>query len=364
MLIAAERLWMRGALVPGLAVECAHGRVTALRPLAADRPDLTVALLLPGCTDLQVNGGGGVLFNADPSPAGLATIAEAHRRRGTAQILPTVITDAPEVTEAAAKAVMAAMGQPGIAGIHLEGPHLAPERRGTHDARFIRPLDRRMLDVLARLRAAQVPVLLTLAPERTDPGLLAQAVGLGVVVSAGHSMASADQTRAALAGGVSMFTHLYNAMPQMSSRAPGIVAAAILSEAWCGLIADGIHVSAEMLAIAMKARPRPDRCFLVSDAMPTVGGPDRFTLYGMDIGVRDGALVNPQGALAGAHIDMLESLRRLIAMTGLPLERAIAMATDLPRQAMRLAPLAVAPGTALRDLIALDEDLQLLDLPR
>lgn len=365
MLIAAERLWTQGALVPGLAVECRDGRVAALRPLGRDRPDLRVALLMPGCTDLQVNGGGGVLFNADPSPEGIAAIARAHHRLGTARILPTVITDAPEVLEAAADAVIAAMGhQPGVAGIHIEGPHLAPERRGTHDARFIRPLDGHTLGVLARLRAADVPVLLTLAPERADPALLAQAVALGVVVSAGHSMACAAQTRAALAAGVTMFTHLYNAMPPMTSRAPGIVAAALLSEAWCGLIADGIHVAPEMLAIAIHARPRQDRCFLVSDAMPTVGGPDHFRLYGMDIRVQDGALVNPQGALAGAHLDMLGAMRRLIDMTGLGLDRAIAMATDLPRQAMGLAPLAIAPGTALRDLLALDAHLQMLELPQ
>lgn len=363
MLIAADRTWINGALTPGLVVEIRQGRVEALHPHGTGVPDLRVPLLMPGCTDLQVNGGGGVLFNADPTPEGIAAIAAAHHRLGTAQILPTVITDAPEVMEAAADAAIAAMGQPGIAGIHIEGPHIAPARRGTHDARFIRSLDRRTIAVLARLRAAQVPVLLTLAPELADPDLLREAAAMGVVLSAGHSMATADQARDAMAHGVTMFTHLFNAMPQMTSREPGMIAAAILSDAWCGLITDGIHVSAEMLAVAMNARPRPDRCFIVSDAMPTVGGPDRFRLYGMDIEVRDGALVNTQGSLAGAHIDMLESLRRLVALTGLPLERAITMATDLPRQAMGLARLEIAPGTALRDLVALDEDLTLLPLP-
>ena len=364
MLIAAERLWTEGRLAEGLAVEADAGRIVALRPLGSDTPDLTVPLLMPGCTDLQVNGGGGVLFNADPTPEGIAAIAAAHHRLGTAQILPTVITDAPEVMEAAAEAVIAAMGQSGVAGIHIEGPHISPPRRGTHDPRFIRPLDERTMAVLRRLRSAQVPVLLTLAPELADPALLREAAGLGVVLSAGHTMATADQTRAAMADGVAMFTHLFNAMPQMTSRAPGVIAAAILSEGWCGLIADGIHVSPEMLSVALAARPRPDRCFLVSDAMPTVGGPDRFSLYGMEIHVENGALVNAQGSLAGAHIDMLESLRRLIAMTGMPQERAIAMATDLPRQAMGLPALSVAPGVPMRDLIALDGDLHLQELPR
>ncbi|MTH76978.1 N-acetylglucosamine-6-phosphate deacetylase [Paracoccus aestuariivivens] len=363
MLIAAERLWTNGGMAEGLAIDVEAGRVTALRPLGQDIPDLTVGFLMPGCTDLQVNGGGGVLFNADPTPEGIAAIAAAHHRLGTAQILPTVITDAPEVLDAASDAVIAAMGQSGVAGIHIEGPHIALERRGTHDARFIRPLDQRTMDVLRKLRAADVPVLLTLAPELADPALLREAAAMGVVLSAGHTMASADETRTAMANGICMFTHLYNAMPQMTSRQPGVIAAAILSDGWCGLIADGIHVSPEMLAVALNARPRPDRCFLVSDAMPTVGGPDHFTLYGMDIHVQDGALVNAQGSLAGAHIDMLESMRRLIAMTGLPLERAIAMTTDLPRQAMHLPQLAVAKGTPIRDLVALDDDLQLLAWP-
>lgn len=370
MLIAADRIWTGRALRPDLAVETAAGRITALRPLGRDTPDLRLPLLMPGGTDLQVNGGGGVLFNAQPSVAGLTAIAAAHRSLGTARLLPTVITDAPEVMEAAAQAVIAARrdGLAGIDGIHIEGPHIAPERRGTHDARFIRPLDARTLAVLAGLRTADVPVLLTLAPECSDPELVAQALALGVVVSAGHSRADAAQMRAALHGGISMVTHLFNAMPQMQSREPGPVAAAILSEAWCGLIADGIHVAPEMLALAMAARPRPDRCFLVSDAMPTVGGPDRFHLYGMEIAVRDGALVNAQGALAGAHVCLLDCLRRLVSQAGTPLDRAIAMATDLPRQAMHLPALQIAPGTALADLVALDTDLALLpgvlaDLP-
>lgn len=363
MLIAADRLWLDGRLQTGFAVEVVGGTVKAVRVLATDRADATVPLLIPGCTDLQVNGGGGVLFNADPTPAGIAAIIEAHCRLGTAAIMPTLITDAPEVMEAAADAVIAAWGMPGLAGIHLEGPHIALPRKGTHDPRFIRPLDARTMAVLRRLRGAGIPTILTLAPELADPALLREAAALGVILSAGHSMASAAEARDATRNGVTMFTHLYNAMPQMTSREPGMIAAAILSDAWCGLIADGIHVSAEMLRVAMAARPRPDRCFLVSDAMPTVGGPDRFTLYGNEISVRDGALVNAAGSLAGAHIDMVGSLRQLVALTGTDPARAIGMATDLPRQAAGLAPLAIAAGTPARDLVALDEALTLIPLP-
>lgn len=363
MLIAADKIWTDGKLKTGLAAEVAAGKITQLRPLGEDTPDLHMAYLMPGCTDLQVNGGGGVLLNADPTVAGIEAIAEAHRKLGTVSILPTLITDAAEKMEAAADAVIAAMGRPGVAGIHIEGPHIAKERRGTHDPQYIRPLDERTMAVLKRLRAADVPVLLTLAPERNDPALMREAAQMGVVLSAGHSTASAAEAREAMTDGVTMFTHLFNAMPQMTSRDPGMIAAAILSDAWCGLITDGIHVSPEMLQITLNARPDADRCFIVSDAMPTIGGPDHFTLYGMDIHVKDGALVNSEGALAGAHVDMVTSIRRLVRMTGIDPARAIAMATDIPRKAMALPELTIQPGVALSDLIGLDDELRLSHAP-
>lgn len=362
-LISADQIYVDGELKTGLAIEAAAGKITKLRDLGSDTPDLHMPILMPGCTDLQVNGGGGVLFNADPTVSGIEAIAEAHRKLGTVSILPTLISDAPEKMELAADAIIAAMDRPGIAGIHIEGPHFAMERRGTHDPQYIRPLDQRTISVLRRLRAADVPVILTLAPELADPALIREAASLGVVLSAGHSAATAAEAREAMANGVTMFTHLFNAMPQMSSRDPGMIAAAILSDAWCGLITDGIHVSAEMLQLTLSARTNPERCFIVSDAMPTIGGPDHFNLYGMDIHVKDGALVNSEGSLAGAHVDMVTSIRRLVRMTGINPARAIAMATDIPRKAMRLRDLKIESGTRLSDLIGLDDELRLIKAP-
>ena len=356
-LIAPDLLWHDGALQPGMALRIKAGRVAAVGPRGSDTPDLVPHLVMPGATDLQVNGGGGVLFNGDPTPEGIAAIRAAHYRLGTQAILPTVITDAPEVLDAAAEAVIASCGQPGIAGIHVEGPHISPERPGTHDPRHIRPLDDRTMGVLRRLRGAGVPVLLTLAPETADPALVAEAAALGVVLSAGHSMASAAQADAAFASGFSMATHLYNAMPPLHHREPGLAVAAILSDAWIGLIADGQHVAWPMLRMAISARAGGERMFLVSDAMPTVGGPDRFTLYGQDIAVRDGRLVNAAGALAGAHVDMVTSIWRLHRDGGVPLDRCIAMATDAPRAAMRLAPRAIAPGAHAAGIALLDDQL-------
>ncbi len=365
MLISADLVYVNGSLKPGLAVETDGRQVTALRPLGAnERATQHVTLLAPGLTDLQVNGGGGVLVNTDPTPEGFRRIRRAHLRLGTAAIMPTVITDAPEVTEAAAEAAIACKGEAGLLGLHIEGPHIAPARCGTHDARHIRPLDRRMMDTLRRLRGAGVPVILTLAPELADPSLLHEAQAMGIVLSGGHSTASAAQTRQGIADGLTMFTHLFNAMPHMQSREPGIVAAAILSEAYLGLIADGIHVDWDMLRIAIAARPRKGRCFLVSDAMPTVGGPDSFTLYGQEIHVRDGRLINAEGALAGAHVSLLDCVRRLHRNAGVPLAEALEMAIEIPRRALGVGEPepAISPGMPLEELLALQgESLDLVE---
>ena len=341
-----------------MTVEVAAGVVRSVRPgTADDRPDHAPHVLMPGPTDLQVNGGGGTMLNDDPSPEGLARIVAAHRARGTGEILATLVTDHAEVAERAADAVLASCGLPGLLGLHLEGPHIAPERRGTHDATRIRPLDAATVALAARLRAGGVPVMVTLAPERAEPGLLAALVDTGAVVSMGHSAADAAQTRAAMAAGVGCVTHLFNAMGPMTARAPGLVGTAILSDLPCGIIADGVHVDWAMLRLALAARPPGAPTVLVSDAMATVGGPDAFTLYGRTIRLRDGVLRNAEGALAGAHLDMATALRNVVRHAGVPLARAVAMATDLPRAAMRLPPNRVAPGAAADALLALDADL-------
>ncbi|MBF9030883.1 amidohydrolase family protein [Rhodobacterales bacterium HKCCE3408] len=363
MLIAVDHLWSGSRMQDGLALETGNGAVTAIRPLGADTPDREVHLVTPALTDLQVNGGGGVLVNSDPTPDGLRAIAAAHAGLGTGAILPTVITDAPEVMEAAAEAAIAVRGEPGQLGLHIEGPHIAPARRGTHAAEHVRPLDERTVALVERLRAADVAVMITLAPERADPALLARLVASGAVVSAGHSAATADEARAAFASGVSCVTHLYNAMEPMTSRAPNLLGAALVSEVFAGIIADGMHVSWDMVRIALRARPRPGLTFAVSDAMATVGGPDSFTLYGREIRVKDGALVNAEGALAGAHVDLATSLGNLVRHAGVPLAEACAMCTDTPRAVLGLTAQEIAPGTRLADLTAFDTGLARIDWP-
>lgn len=322
----------------GAILRLANGRVS----LVADDGVGIVAqpvrgIVSPGLIDLQVNGGGGVLFNATPTPQGIARILAAHRQYGTTGLLPTVITDAPEVMRAAASAVMSAWGMQGLLGIHIEGPHISVAKRGTHAPGFIRPLGPDTIRLAAELRGAGIPVLMTLAPEAASLDGIAELAAMGVVVSIGHSNATAGQVNAALAAGARSFTHLYNAMSPMEGRAPGVVGAALLSSADIGIICDGIHVCDDMVALAIKAGGA-GRFHIVSDAMPTVGGPDAFTLYGQTIRVQNGALRNAEGGLAGAHTTMAEGVSRLTGVLGLTMEQALRMAITHPARLIDASP--------------------------
>lgn len=363
MLILAEHLWWRHQHHTNMLVELHDEQVADIRPSDNSQADLAVHVMAPLLTDLQVNGGGGVLVNNDPTPSGLRQIAAAHRKLGTGTILPTVITDSFEVIEAACDAALSVMQEQGIGGLHIEGPHLAIERRGTHLAEHIRPLDIQTVQLVERARAMGLAVMITLAPEHATVDLLARLVHCGAVVSAGHSAASLEQTKLALNNGLTCFTHLYNAMPPMLSRAPGILGAALDSHAHAGIIVDGIHVSWEMVRIALRSRPANGLCFAVSDAMATVGGPEQFTLYGQEIRVQDGALINSEGALAGAHIDLVTSLRNLIRSVGLSYDEAIPMVSDIPRSLMNMPLASIDIGTGVSDILLLDDAFHLITSP-
>lgn len=362
--LAPRRIFDGTAFRDGMALRIENGKIAAIGPVTGPAPVVTSDhIAAPGYIDLQVNGGGGALFNNAPSVETLATIGAAHRARGTTSWLATFITDAPDRLDQAIDAVIANAGANGVAGIHIEGPHLAPERRGTHAAQYLRPFDDRTLASVKRLRAANIPTMLTLSPERIEPGTIRKLTDLGVVVSAGHTAANAAQIRAALDEGLRCFTHLHNAMTPMNSREPGVVGAALDSDAYCGLIADLHHVSATTLRVSLRARPKPSLMFLVSDAMSTVGGPDFFELYGQRIEVRDGRLVNAEGSLAGAHLDMATAVLNVVAKLGEPAETALAMATSIPAAAMRLDGKigTFVPG-AKADIVLLDDALNVRDV--
>ena len=326
-----------------VALRIENGRVGAITPAReAGLDGLAVwrceYLACPAFVDLQVNGGGGVLFTQDPTPESLTAIAAAHRLGGTGTWLPTLITCGPEVMERAVDAVISVHGRFGVAGMHIEGPHIAPEYRGAHALDLIRPFDDHTLGLLRRLRERSIPVLLTLAPERLADGVLPRLVDMGVRVAIGHSGANEEQTRAALSAGASLFTHLFNGMPALHTKRVGMTGVALDSAAWCGVIADGHHVDDLMVRLAVRAKREPNTLFAVTDAMPTVHGPAQFELYGATIQVRDGRLIDARGSLAGVHIDMAGVLQRLVQRVELPLECALAMITAIPARAAGLYP--------------------------
>ncbi len=352
-------------LKDGCAIFIEEGQVSDLETLddipAGAQVKTHDGIISPGFFDVQVNGGGGVLLNAAPTVAGVEKILAAHRKLGTTAILPTVITDHPSVTEAAADACLTARDLPGMMGIHIEGPHISTAKRGTHDKGFLRDLDSRTLQLVERFRSNELPVLITVAPEAATPAQVSQLVEMGAVVSIGHSNASADDAQGLLNAGASCFTHLFNAMSQMEGRAPGVVGAAIGSDAWCSIIADGIHVDPAMVLLSFRARPTKDRMIAISDAMPTVGGANSFRLYEMDISLKDGRLVNTDGALAGAHLTVLGAIRNLVSY-GLPLDEALRTGRHNPAQMMGLGAEMELIGSQASDLLVLSDKLELLQV--
>jgi N-acetylglucosamine-6-phosphate deacetylase len=286
------------------------------------------AWLAPGFIDLQVNGGGDVLFNDQPTAHGIRAIAAAHRRFGTTGLLPTLITDSPEKTRLALDAANAAATQePGILGVHLEGPYLSPEKPGVHDSRQIRQPGP---DDLTLLTAPRNGVLLvTLAPEVVSAGFIARLVEAGVRVSLGHSMATYRQAQAAMAEGLTGFTHLFNAMRPLASREGGPIAQALESpNAWYGLIVDGVHVDPAVLRLALRGLGHP---MLVTDAMPPVGGSRHtFALHGETITVRNGCCATDGGTLAGTVLDMASAVKNCVRLLGVPLPDALRFASAHP----------------------------------
>lgn len=339
--------WLRPAMVfdgermrGDMALRIEGGRIAAVAHATESFDDApcwrSECIACPAFVDLQVNGGGGALFNNEPTPAALATIAAAHRLGGTGAWLPTLLTSTQAVMEQAAEAVLEAYGQHGVAGIHIEGPHISPDFRGAHALDLIRPYDEHTRGLVRRLRERNIPVILTLAPERLPPGALRELVAMGVRVSIGHSGASERETRAALEEGASLFTHLFNGMPPLRTKNVGMTGVALDSSAWCGVIADGWHVDDTMLRLVVRAKRSAGTVFAVTDAMPTTHGPPEFELYGAKIRLREGRLIDARGSLAGVHIDMIGTLRRLVRNVELPLETALAMVTSIPARAAGL----------------------------
>jgi N-acetylglucosamine-6-phosphate deacetylase len=360
------RLLTDEGLVSGPTLLLSGARIEALvdpkDPRCADAAvvDLEGRILLPGFIDVQVNGGGGVLFNDDPSPESIRAIGAAHRRFGTTGFLPTLISDDLDTIGRAIAAVQSALdaGMPGVLGIHIEGPFLNRARRGVHDSKHLRLLDSSLVSLLTRLRAGRT--ILTLAPEMTTPEMIAKLAAGGLLISAGHSDASYAETTAAIAHGLRGFTHLFNAMARLEPRDPGIVGAALYDEnTWCGIIVDGHHVDPIMLKLALRCK-RHDRFMLVTDGMPAVGSDEStFVLQGRTIRVVDGICRDENGTLAGTALDMAAAVRNAVSLLDLDIAEAARMASEYPAEFLGLGDELgrIAPGYRA-NLVLLDDDLE------
>lgn len=288
-------------------------------------------LLVPGFVDLQVNGGGGALFNSSPSVKGIETIMAAHAQFGTTAMLPTLITDTVEVMALAADAIAQAIKEKtyGIVGVHFEGPHLSVAKKGAHSEEFIRPISEQEWQVLSRKDLGKI--LVTVAPENVSPNDITRMVSLGIKVCLGHTNADYVTAQKAIDAGADGFTHLYNAMSPLTGREPGVVGCALINDhASCGIIADGHHVDFASLKAAIKAKPA-GKVFLVTDAMPPVGTSEQqFDFFNRTVHLDQGKLTSTTGELAGSVLDMASAVKNTHQGLKLPLDESIRMASLYP----------------------------------
>ncbi|MCZ7454092.1 N-acetylglucosamine-6-phosphate deacetylase [Rhizobium rhizogenes] len=360
------RIFDGAAWHDGKALLTSDGHVTAIShnvPAEAEVIDANGLLIAPGFIDLQVNGGGGVMFNNQPDVAGIARICSAHAKFGTTALMVTLITDQPDVTSKAAQAGIAASAAnvPGFLGLHFEGPHLSVARKGTHDPALIRKMEAADLEVLTRCKAELSFVLTTIAPENVTKEQVAALRKAGIVVSLGHTDTGLDVATAYADAGASMVTHLFNAMSPLGHREPGLVGAALSNgKLDCGLIADGFHVDPAAIGIALRAKNGPARIFLVTDAMSTIGtDDDGFELNGRRVYRNGGRLTLADGTLAGADIDMLSCIRFMHEKMDLPLEEALRMASAYPAEAIGATSKGKLQTGSDADFVVLTPDLQM-----
>lgn len=360
------RIFDGAAWHDGKVLLTSDGHVTAIShnvPAEAEVIDANGLLIAPGFIDLQVNGGGGVMFNNQPDVAGIARICSAHAKFGTTALMVTLITDQPDVTSKAAQAGIAAStaNVPGFLGLHFEGPHLSVARKGTHDPALIRKMEAADLEVLTRCKAELSFVLTTIAPENVTKEQVATLRKAGIVVSLGHTDTGLDVATAYADAGASMVTHLFNAMSPLGHREPGLVGAALSNgKLDCGLIADGFHVDPAAIGIALRAKNGPARIFLVTDAMSTIGtDDDGFELNGRRVYRNGGRLTLADGTLAGADIDMLSCIRFMHEKMDMPLEEALRMASAYPAEAIGATAKGNLQTGSDADFVVLTPDLQM-----
>ena len=302
------------------------------------------------------------MFNDDPSIDTLRRIAESHLHLGVTQLLPTLITDTPEITRAAIAAAEAAVSAnvKGIAGLHLEGPHLSIARKGAHDEALIRHMEREDLHMLLSAAEALPFLKVTVAPENVTEEQVQALSGAGVLVSLGHTDADFSTCQRYIAAGARCVTHLFNAMSQIGNREPGLAGAALANgNVSAGLIADAVHVHPDVMRVAWLSKRAPGRLFLVSDAMAVAGTSEStFELNGRTILRSDGQLRLADGTLAGADLDLTTAISVLVNKVGVALDEALSAATRVPAELCDLSGFDLAVGESeLRNLIRINADL-------
>ena len=317
--------------------------------------------LIPGFIDVQVNGGGGVLLNQQCTVKAIETMMRAHRRFGTTAMMPTLITDSTETMINAAQAIVDARSNdvPGIIGVHFEGPWLSTARKGVHSESFIRLPSEEELALLQN--PALGVVMVTVAPENVSPAVIRTLTDAGIRVFLGHSDASAEQVTDALQAGAAGFTHLYNAMSPLQSRAPGMVGTALAHESsYAGIIVDGYHVDPIACQVAFRAKGA-NRMMLVTDAMALAATDLQEVPFFDTRIVREGdKLTTPDGTLAGSCLTMIEALRNTVSECAVSLPDAVKMASQTPAEMLGVSTRYGSLQTGLSaDILALDHSLTL-----
>lgn len=322
--------------------------------------------VLPGFIDLQVNGGFGVDLTSEP--ARLPELARALPRTGVTSFLPTIITSPieryPELLTTLTRAAAETEGAQPL-GVHLEGPYLSPQRPGAHSPALLRPPAPAELEVILSLADVR---LVTLAPELPRAGECIRLLReRGVVVGMGHSAATYDEAKAAIAAGVGYATHLFNAMSPLDHRQPGLVGALLDAPIPVGLIVDGVHLHPAAVRLAWRVKG-PEGLTLVTDAVATAGltlsastalgehllGNRRLIAEGYTVRLSD-------GTLAGSTLTMDQAVRNLVAFTGCSLAEATTAASRTPARVLGLDGRKglLAPGWDA-DIVVLNEDLQVV----
>lgn len=343
-------------------------RIAAFGPLRADRftaPDGATVVdadgltLTPGFIDLQVNGAFGLDFTADPHA--IWPVADRLPRYGCTSFLPTIITSPSEIVQAAQEVLRA--GPPArfkgtaVLGLHLEGPFLNPQKRGAHNPTYLRQPE---VNAVRGWSRADHVCLATLAPELPCAvEVIAALHDQGVVISAGHSMATLEEAQAGFDSGIRYGTHLGNAMPPFDHRAPGLIGALLTDRrVTTGLIPDGIHIHPALIDLAWRSKGA-GRLSIVTDAMAALGmPPGKYVLGDFEVSVNDTAARLSDGRLAGSILSLDQGVRNFMDYTGCTLNDAITTVTTTPADLLGFTDRGRIQRGAIADLVLLTPDRQ------